>query len=92
LIDDTARLRPQVRQLFARIETELRSMLREGERKQGTQLGASSNQVAAALLAQAEGLLSRFVHSGFKDAPTERWRAAWPILAAGAFPEWTATA
>ena len=92
LIDDTARLRQQVRQLLSRIETELRSILREGERTQGTRLGASSNQIAAALLAQAEGLLSRFVHSGFEDAPTERWRAAWPILAAGAFPEWTATA
>jgi TetR/AcrR family transcriptional regulator len=82
---ETERLRVRVRQLFDRLETELRQMLRTwgGGQVPGPRYTAS---VAANLmLAAAEGRINQFVRSEFKALPTTSWDQQWGALASVLF-------
>jgi len=85
LVGETRHLHDRVAQLFNRIETQLKQILREGE-VQGTVKGSIS-ATAKLLLAVGEGRISHFVRSGFKGSPVEEWPEQWEILAKGIFSE-----
>ena len=75
-------LRVRMGQLYDRLETELRQILREEAAmlgQEGPYLPASA--AANLLLATAEGRINQFVRSGFKRKPTEDWAQQWAALA-----------
>jgi TetR/AcrR family transcriptional regulator len=81
LAGETDRLRQQISQLFDRLETQLKQILREAELKEGLRTRASAGITANLLLACAEGRVRQFVRSEFKLAPTQGWEEQWPLLA-----------
>jgi TetR/AcrR family transcriptional regulator len=85
LTGETARLRERVAQFFARVETQLKQILREGEMRSGAALPVAVPVAAGLLLAAAEGRLRQFVRSEFERPPTEGWPEQWAVLARGVF-------
>jgi len=87
LAGETERLRLRVVQLFERLETQLRQILREAEIRDGLHFGLSVNTTVNLLMAAAEGKIAQFVRSEFRKLPTEHWQSQWPFLVAGLVQE-----
>jgi len=85
LAGETERLRTRVAQLFDRIETQLKQVLREAEMREGLRPDLPIAVAANLLLATAEGRISQFVRSEFKRSPTENWSSQWSTLTRGFF-------
>ena len=83
LTGETERLRTRIGQLFDRLETELREVLRDAELRDGLKVHLSVNATVNLLLAAAEGKIAQFVRSEFRRSPTELWAQQWPYLIAG---------
>lgn len=84
LTGETDRLRGRVQQLFDRLETELRQVLRDAELRDGLRTELPATLAANLLLATAEGRMSQYVRSEFRRRPTEYWNEQWRVLI-GAF-------
>jgi len=82
LMFENERLRDRINQLFERIETQLRQILRERKLREGKSFPVDEKILAAQLLGQVEGSLNRFVRSDFKYQPTENFDAYWALLSA----------
>ncbi len=80
LAGETERLRIRVSQLFDRLETQLKTILREAEIREGLRTQASPATTANLLLAAAEGRIRQFVRSDYQRNPTEAWEEQWPLL------------
>lgn len=82
---ETQRLRARMRQVFERLETELRSIIRDwsAARVPAPTLGATT--AANLLLASAEGRISQFVRSEFRALPTSGWEEQWKALEGAVF-------
>ncbi len=87
LAGETGRLRTRVVQLFDRIETQIKQILREAEIREGIRPALPVTAAANMLMAAAEGRIAQFVRSEFKRLPTEHWHDQWPILVSGFFKE-----
>lgn len=85
LIGENQRLRSRMAQLFERLETQFKQILREAPMVDGTRPAGSTSSVANLLLSVADGRMSRYVRSGFTAKPTEYWEIQWPLLAKGLF-------
>ena len=85
LIGETPRLRQRLAQFYARIETQLKQILREADLRDGVELQAAAQPLARLLLAVVEGRMSQFVRSGFRDSPSDQWREQWQFLRLGIF-------
>jgi len=85
LTGETDRLRARVQQLFDRLETELKQILREAELRQGLRTALPVNLAANLLLAAAEGRIIQYVRSEFRRSPTEYWAEQWRVLTASFF-------
>ena len=83
LTGETERLHRRVMQLFDRLETQLRQMLREAEVKEQVRARLPHGPAANLMLAAAEGRICQFVRSGFKRSPTEHWQDQWAVLTNG---------
>lgn len=83
LTGETERLRGRVQQLFDRVETELKQILRESELRHGLRTTLPIALAANLLLATAEGRISQFVRSEFRRPPTEYWQEQWRVLTTG---------
>ncbi len=81
LTGETARLRQRVAQLFDRIETQLKQVLREAELSEGLHFGLSISATVNVLMSVAEGKIAQFVRSEFRVRPTQSWKDQWPYLA-----------
>jgi TetR/AcrR family transcriptional regulator len=85
LAGETDRLRQRVSQLFDRIETQLRQILREMPLR-GELAFAGDHAVAANLmLAMVEGRISQYVRSDFSRLPTTEWEIQWHAVSKGLF-------
>ena len=82
LMFENERLRDRINQLFERIETQLRQILRERKLREGKSFPVDEKILAAQLLGQVEGSLNRVVRSDFKYQPTENFDAYWALLSA----------
>ncbi|MDP3535219.1 nucleoid occlusion factor SlmA [Halomonas sp. M1] len=80
LTGETARLRQRVHQLFERLETQLKQVLREAEIREGTRTTIPASAAANLLIAHVEGRISQYVRSDFKRLPTEYWEDQWAML------------
>jgi TetR/AcrR family transcriptional regulator len=85
LTGETQRLHTRVAQLFDRLETQLKQVLREAEIKERLRTKLPTSIAANLLLATAEGRINQFVRSGFKRSPTESWQDQWVVLMDGFF-------
>ncbi|MFH0255749.1 nucleoid occlusion factor SlmA [Vibrio rumoiensis] len=82
LMFENERLRGRINQLFDRIETQLRQILRERQIREGKSFPVEESILAAQLLGQVEGSLNRFVRSDFKYQPTANFDQYWALLKA----------
>lgn len=78
LVGETAQLRRRVAQIYDRLETQMRQILREGEAED--ELLFPVNECAALFLALIEGRIARFVRSEFRDSPLREWPEQWERL------------
>lgn len=80
LAGETDRLRLRVAQLFERLETQLRQILREAQLREGVRPAVDVNVAANLMLSAAEGRISQFVRSNFSRPPTDNWPMQWEAL------------
>ena len=80
LAGETERLRIRVNQLFERIETQLKQVLREMPMRGEGELAADPSAAANLLLSTVEGRISQYVRSDFEKRPTENWNEQWKLL------------
>ncbi|HSG88381.1 MAG TPA: nucleoid occlusion factor SlmA [Pseudomonadales bacterium] len=85
LAGETERLRRRIAQFYDRLETQMRTVLRDGELQTGTRTAIPANLAAGSMLALAEGRIAQFVRSDFKRMPTEQWDLQWQQLAMAMF-------
>lgn len=78
LVGETERLRRRVTQIYERLETQLRQILREAELQENLRLAPADT--AALLLAFAEGRIARFVRSDFAVSPVAGFDRHWERL------------
>ncbi|WP_440866452.1 nucleoid occlusion factor SlmA [Symbiopectobacterium purcellii] len=82
LMFEQDRLQGRINQLFERIESQLKQVLREHKLREGKTLVHDESLLASQLLAFCEGMLSRYVRSEFRFRPTQDFETRWPLLAA----------
>ncbi|HSP57481.1 MAG TPA: nucleoid occlusion factor SlmA [Halomonas sp.] len=80
LTGETARLRLRIHQLFERLETQFKQILREAEPREGRRPSLPVSAAANLLLAYAEGRISQYVRSDFRRRPTAHWEDQWQLL------------
>jgi TetR/AcrR family transcriptional regulator len=83
LTGETEKLRLRVAQIFDRLETQIKQILREAEMREGLRPTLPMSAAANLLVATAEGRIAQFVRSEFKRPPTEFWNDQWPVLTNG---------
>lgn len=77
---ETERLRARMRQLFERLETHLRQVVRAHQEAQTALPPTPANIAANLLLATVEGRINQFVRSEFRSLPTAGWQEQWRVL------------
>lgn len=80
LAGETLRLRQRIGQLYERLETQFRQVLREGEAMERLAPQAVPSATTGLLIALIEGKLQRFARSDFADRPTAHWPEQWRLL------------
>jgi len=85
IIGENERLHKRINQLFDRLETQLKQILREAELNGTIPGGRGLPSTANLLISIAEGRMHQFVRSSFKHLPTEHWENQWSMLSAGLF-------
>ena len=81
LVFENERLHQRMNQLFERVESALRQVLRAAaEANQSTTPTADAHVRAAALVSYALGSLQRFTRSGFKRSPLDHLEASLALL------------
>lgn len=91
LVGETERLRARIAQLFNRVESQLKQVLREAQIRENLKPGVSPTALANLLLATCEGRLAQFVRSEFKKSPLENWDTQWEFLSRNLLAPYTAT-
>jgi len=80
LLGENERLRSRIDVLFARIETQIKQILREKTLREGVGFNLDEAVLANLLLAFAEGRISQFVRSEFKQKPTQHFDEQWTFI------------
>lgn len=83
LTGETARLRTRMSQLFERLETQFKQVLREAELREGLRPRLPVPAAANLLSAFVEGRISQYVRSDFRHRPTVHWNDQWRLLGDG---------
>lgn len=81
LTGETERLRNRIAQLFERVETQLKRIIREAELREGLRPNLPLSAAANMLMSFADGRITQFVRSEFKHPPTQYWADQWPVIA-----------
>ena len=83
LTGESLRLHQQVKQLYQRLETQLKQYLREAEMREQLRTRLPVATAANLLMATAEGRVSQFCRSDFRLSPMEGWIDQWTQLTDG---------
>ncbi len=81
LLGEHDRLRERISQLFEKLETHLKQILRERKLREGKSFDIDEAQLANMLLAFADGRISQYVRSGFATKPTHGFEQQWTQFA-----------
>jgi len=85
LAGETDRLRARVAQIFDRIESQLKQILREAQIREGLRTKVSPSILANILLSYCEGRMNQYVRSDYKRSPLENWDEQWEYLSINLF-------
>lgn len=80
LMGEQDRLRTRIAQLFERLETQLRQVLRERKLREGKPLAADEGLIANILICFADGRINQFIRSEFTRRPTEGFADQWHFI------------
>lgn len=80
LLGENERLRSRISVLFSKIETQIKQILREKTVREGHGFNLDEAILANLLLAFAEGRISQFVRSEFKQKPTQHFDEQWTFI------------
>ncbi|MCV2886149.1 nucleoid occlusion factor SlmA [Aestuariibacter sp. AA17] len=80
LMGEQDRLRSRIAQLFERLETQLKQILRERKLREGKTLPADEGQIANLLICYADGRINQFIRSEFTKRPTENFTDQWHLI------------
>ncbi|TRX55213.1 nucleoid occlusion factor SlmA [Thalassomonas sp. M1454] len=83
LVGENERLRARVHQLFEKLETQFKQILRERKLREGKNFPINELALANIILAFCEGKISQYVRSGFDKKPSENFNEQWQFLMAG---------
>lgn len=82
LMGENERLRGRVHQLFEKLESQFKQVLRERKLREGKTFSISEQALANLLVAFAEGKISQYVRSGFEKKPSSDFNDQWQFLMA----------
>lgn len=85
LVGEHERLKKRSNQIIARLETQLKQLLREAELNTGLRLSQPIGVSADLMISVLDGRLIGYVRSGFNRKPRENWSAHWETLANSLF-------
>ena len=85
LSGDTSSLRPRIQQLFERLATQIKQLVREAELKEGFRPEVPLPALAGLLTAVLEGRIVQYVRSDFRIKPTTDWNDQWQVIAGALF-------
>lgn len=80
LMFEHAHLQERVSQLFDRIETQLKQVIRERKLREGNAFVTEERILSGQILAYCEGIMARYVRSGFKYLPTTDFEIRWTLI------------
>lgn len=80
LLGENERLRSRISSLFAKIETQLKQILREKTLREGKGFNLDEAILANLLLTFAEGRIAQFIRSEFKLKPTTHFDEQWRFI------------
>ncbi|WJG09502.1 nucleoid occlusion factor SlmA [Aliiglaciecola sp. LCG003] len=80
LMGEQERLRGRIAQIFERLETQLKQILRERKLREGKTLPTDEGIVANMLICYTDGRINLFIRSGFKRRPTENFKETWQFI------------
>ncbi|PYE31529.1 TetR family transcriptional regulator /cell division inhibitor SlmA [Idiomarina fontislapidosi] len=80
LMGEHDRLRHRIEDLFNRIESQLKQVLREKALREQKRFAVEEGVLANLLLSFADGKISQFVRSDFKRLPTEHFEQQWQLI------------
>ena len=85
LVGENERLRSRVGQIFERLETQFRQILREANLADGTRANITIDAAAGLMLGFVEGKIAQYVRTSFVKKPTDHWQDQWFALKPGLF-------
>ncbi|MGL5948314.1 MAG: nucleoid occlusion factor SlmA [Aeromonas sp.] len=80
LLGEHDRLRGRIDHLFAKLELQVKQVLREKRMREEQGFQADEAMLANLLMAYTEGCISQFVRSNFKQKPTAGFDAQWQFI------------
>ena len=80
LMGEQDRLRERIAQLFERLETQLKQVLRERKLREGKTLPAEEGIIANILICFADGRINQFIRSEFTKRPTDNFAEQWQLI------------
>lgn len=82
LMGENERLRARVNQLFEKLESQFKQVLRERKLREGKTFTINELALANLLVSFAEGKVSQYVRSGFQKKPSAEFNEQWLFLMA----------
>jgi TetR/AcrR family transcriptional regulator len=80
LTGEQDRLRQRIAQLFDRLETQLKQVLRERKLREGKTLPAGEGIIANMLMCFVDGRINQFIRSEFTKKPTDNFMEQWQLF------------
>ncbi|NKF52770.1 nucleoid occlusion factor SlmA [Shewanella sp. WXL01] len=80
LLGENERLRSRVNSVFAKIETQLKQILREKTLREGQGFNLDEAILANLLLSFAEGRIAQYIRSEFTQKPTQHFDQQWQFI------------
>ena len=80
LIGENERLGNRVNQLFEKLETQLKQILREAEMRESLRTKDTPSSSANLLMAVVEGRIRQYSRTNFRHKPTATWADQWSTL------------
>jgi len=82
---EKTRLQARAGQIFERLDSEIKQVLRLGEVRDGSVTRLPPGSCATLMATMVEGRLHRFVRSQYRLLPTAEWDQHWPVVASALF-------
>ncbi len=80
LMGEQDRLRERIAQLYERLETQLKQVLRERKLREGKTLPAEEGIIANILICFVDGRINQFIRSEFTKRPTDNFAEQWQLI------------